>query len=93
MVATKSAMELKHYSCELMDKTILDLTKKNALQAQNRFFVEGDPAAVLIVELRAETQKELSALKEGLLKKWKKEKLDYQLSKTNSLAGHIGYNQ
>lgn len=88
MVATKSAMELKPYSCELMDKTILDLTKKNALQAQNRFFVEGDPAAVLIVELRAETEKELSALKEGLLKKWKKEKLGYAYPEVAESEAH-----
>jgi len=43
---------LKHspVSVELMDKKILDLTKKNITQNRNRFFVEGDPAAILIVE-------------------------------------------
>jgi len=43
---------LKHspVSVELMDKKILDLTKENIQQNRNRFFVEGDPAAILIVE-------------------------------------------
>ena len=43
---------LKHtpVAVELMDKTILDLTKKNINQDKNRFFVKGDPTAILIVE-------------------------------------------
>jgi FAD/FMN-containing dehydrogenase/Fe-S oxidoreductase len=43
---------LKHspVSVELMDKKIMDLTKSNINQNRNRFFVDGDPAAILIVE-------------------------------------------
>ena len=43
---------LKHQpvSIELMDKAIMDLTKANPTQAKNRFFMKGDPGAVLIVE-------------------------------------------
>lgn len=43
---------LKHgpVSVELMDKTVMDLTKANIEQAKNRFFVKGDPGAILIVE-------------------------------------------
>ena len=33
-----------------MDKAIMDLTKTNRTQDKNRFFVEGDPGAILIVE-------------------------------------------
>ena len=44
---------------ELMDGDILQLSKGNAEQQKNRFFVEGDPAALLITELRAETREEL----------------------------------
>lgn len=40
-------------SVELMDKTIMDLTKENPTQAKNRFFVKGDPGAILIVEFVA----------------------------------------
>lgn len=35
---------------ELMDKAILDLTKGNIEQNKNRFFIEGDPGALLLVE-------------------------------------------
>ena len=35
---------------ELMDNVILSLTKDNLLQQRNRFFVQGDPVAILIVE-------------------------------------------
>jgi len=36
---------------ELMDKTILDCTRENLAQRKNRFFLTGDPGAILIVEL------------------------------------------
>jgi len=44
---------LKHNptAVELMDKIILDCTEGNLTQSKNRFFLSGDPGAVLIVEL------------------------------------------
>lgn len=48
------AMEHPLFLCEMMDKVILDCTKNNREQLENRFFVEGDPAALLMLELRAE---------------------------------------
>ena len=53
---------------ELMDGDILELSKGNAEQQKNRFFVEGDPAALLITELRAETKEELDAQADALKK-------------------------
>lgn len=54
---------LQHHptAIELMDGDILELSKGNAEQQKNRFFVEGDPAALLITELRADTREELDA--------------------------------
>ena len=54
---------LKHQptAVELIDGEILELSKSNAEQQRNRFFVEGDPAALLITELRAESKEELDA--------------------------------
>jgi FAD/FMN-containing dehydrogenase/Fe-S oxidoreductase len=40
---------------ELMDRTILDLTADNISQRKNRFFVEGSPGAILIVEFVADS--------------------------------------
>ena len=48
------AMKHKLYMCELMDKTILDCTKNNREQLKNRVFIEGDPQAVLLLEVKAE---------------------------------------
>ncbi len=44
------ALKYSPSSVELMDKKVLDLTRENIAQRQNRFFVDGDPAGVLIVE-------------------------------------------
>jgi FAD/FMN-containing dehydrogenase len=41
---------------ELMDHNILECTKANLEQRQNRFFVQGDPGAILAVELAAPTR-------------------------------------
>jgi FAD/FMN-containing dehydrogenase/Fe-S oxidoreductase len=45
-----AALRHKPSAVELMDKTILDCTKENLAQRKNRFFLEGDPGAILIVE-------------------------------------------
>ena len=42
------------YACELMDKVILDCTKNNREQLKNRFFVQGDPKAILMLEICTE---------------------------------------
>jgi FAD/FMN-containing dehydrogenase/Fe-S oxidoreductase len=49
-------------ACELMDDNILECTKANLEQRQNRFFVQGDPGAILAVELAAETREEVSGV-------------------------------
>ncbi len=59
-------MEEKPYACELMDKVILDCTKGNKAQEENRFFIEGDPGAVLMIELRGATLEELASKAAGL---------------------------
>lgn len=61
---------LRHHptAIELMDGDILELSKGNAEQQKNRFFLEGEPAALLITELRAETREELDAQAEKLEK-------------------------
>ena len=52
------ALDHQPASVELMDKAVMDLTKANRAQAKNRFFVEGDPGAILIVEF-AEHNKDI----------------------------------
>jgi FAD/FMN-containing dehydrogenase/Fe-S oxidoreductase len=44
---------------ELMDKTIMDLTKGNIGLRKNRFFLEGEPEAILIIELWSDRKDEI----------------------------------
>lgn len=60
------ALKHKPVSIELMDKKIMDLTKENINQNRNRFFVDGDPAAILIVEWFANDLAEIDNLAENL---------------------------
>ncbi|MBN2868916.1 MAG: FAD-binding oxidoreductase, partial [Flavobacteriaceae bacterium] len=53
--AVKPAMKHDLFNCEMMDKTILDCTKANKTQQENRYFIEGDPMAILMCEVRANT--------------------------------------
>jgi len=50
MQAVVPIMNHHPVTCEMMDKIILDCTKDNRTQAVNRFFVEGNPKALLLVE-------------------------------------------
>jgi len=58
--ANTIAMHFNPTACELMDHYILDCTKDNINQRKNRFFIQGDPGAVLIVEFIRESQEELA---------------------------------
>ena len=62
------ALQHQPTAIELMDGDILELSKGNVEQEKNRFFVDGDPAALLITELRADTREELDAKAEALEK-------------------------
>ena len=53
------ALKYSPGSVELMDKPIMDCTRDNITQRQNRFFIEGDPGAILIIEFARETREEI----------------------------------
>jgi FAD/FMN-containing dehydrogenase/Fe-S oxidoreductase len=55
------ALEFNPSASELMDHYILECTKANPEQRQNRFFVEGDPGAILVVELRSDSAEDLAS--------------------------------
>jgi FAD/FMN-containing dehydrogenase/Fe-S oxidoreductase len=52
-----NSIALRHNpaAIELMDRTILECTKANIEQSKNRFFVKGDPGAILIIEITGDT--------------------------------------
>jgi len=79
--ATLITMKHNLYTCELMDKAILDCTKNNREQAKNRFFLKGDPQAVLMLEIAADTIEEAEILANNVIADLEKENLGYHHSK------------
>ncbi len=75
--ATVLAMKHQPTACELMDKIILDCTKENIEQSKNRFFVKGDPEAILCVEFHADTKEEAEAKARTLQSDFEKENVGY----------------
>ena len=70
-------MEHPLHLCEMMDKVILDCTKNNRTQLANRFFVEGDPAALLMLQVSAHTEEELKGIIASLIATIEKSGLSY----------------
>ena len=71
------AMKYKPSASELIDHYILECTKDNIEQNKNRFFVQGDPGAILVVEFVRETREEIIAM--------------CQLVETDMRAAGLGY--
>ncbi|RNI28441.1 FAD-binding oxidoreductase [Rufibacter immobilis] len=62
---------------ELMDHYVLECTKTNIEQSQNRFFVKGDPGAILVVEFTDHTQAAIQERADALIKDLEENKLGY----------------
>ena len=58
------ALKYKPSASELIDHYILECTKDNIEQSKNRFFVQGDPGAILVIEFCRETRAEITAITE-----------------------------
>lgn len=71
------ALNYQPYACELMDHYILEATARNKEQAANRFFVEGEPKAILVVELIGDTEKEVDIRILNFLTELGKQQLGY----------------
>ena len=75
--AVVPAMRHNLFTCEMMDKVILDCTKNNREAAKNRFFLQGDPEAVLMLEVSANTLSEAELLADTLIEDLKKNNFGY----------------
>ncbi|MCB0513562.1 MAG: FAD-binding oxidoreductase, partial [Bacteroidetes bacterium] len=76
--ATVFAMKFAPSACELMDKVILDCTKANVEHRKNRFFVKGDPAAILCVEFSSDDTAYTQKMAQQFTLLLEKENLGYQ---------------
>lgn len=75
--ATQLAMQHQPTQCELIDKIILDCTKENIQQNKNRWFIEGDPAALLMVEFRENTLSEAMEKASNMIDELKANQMGY----------------
>lgn len=52
------ALQHRPSAVELMDHYVFEATKRNRVQAENRFFIEGDPKAILVAEITRSSEEE-----------------------------------
>jgi FAD/FMN-containing dehydrogenase/Fe-S oxidoreductase len=65
------ALKYKPSACELIDHYILECTKDNIEQNKNRFFVQGDPDAILVIEFKRSNREEIENLVRPLIEELK----------------------
>src|SRR6185369_12744806 len=56
------ALKYQPTASELIDHFILECTKDNIEQRKNRFFVQGDPGAILVIEFKKDTREEIEVI-------------------------------
>lgn len=77
MNAVLVAMKHRLYSCEMLDKVILDCTKNNSIQRKNRFFINGDPKAIMMFEVAGYSPEDAEKQAESLLSDLKQSGFSY----------------
>lgn len=71
------ALKYNPTAVELMDRVIMDLSAENISQKKNRFFIQGHPGAMLMVEFDLRTPEELQQTADGLTEALKSANLGY----------------
>ena len=71
------ALNHKPGAIELMDNYVLEQTKNNIAQRKNRFFLKGEPAAILIIEFARDTTDEIGQIAFDLEKDLRSHNLGY----------------
>ncbi len=77
LLANLVALEHNCAASELVDDFILEFTKTNIEQSKNRFFIEGEPKAILMVEFFDETSEGFFQKAENLIAALKEKGLGY----------------
>jgi FAD/FMN-containing dehydrogenase/Fe-S oxidoreductase len=77
LYANRVAMAHRPKASELVDKYIMDFTKEHHEYSKNRFFLAGDPAALLMVEFWGASEEEVKQQAAALIAQLQNEKLGY----------------
>lgn len=75
--ATQLSLKYNPYSVELIDNYILECTEKSKEHQQNRFFVEGKPKALLVIQLFDDSSENLLEKAEKLIEELKSKGYGY----------------
>lgn len=75
--ANRVAMKHNPKASELVDRYIMDFTKGHHVYSKNRFFLEGDPAALLMVEFWGENDEQVKKQADALVADLLAEQLGY----------------
>ncbi|MBI4588658.1 MAG: FAD-binding protein [Candidatus Rokubacteria bacterium] len=81
--SSQAILETGPYAVELTDKMILDLARANIEQSTRMGFVQGDPAAILIVEYAGDSDAEVKSKVEALEGRRARDRFGY--------ASHVAY--
>jgi FAD/FMN-containing dehydrogenase/Fe-S oxidoreductase len=76
-LANLIALKYKPSAVEMMDNRVLELTEGNISQRNNRFFLEGTPEAIVIVEFVRDSMEEIDILTADMIKELKSEGYGY----------------
>lgn len=77
LLANAVALGFSPMASELVDKYIIDFTIDHPLYRHNRFFIEGDPEAILMVEFMEETVEKAAQKAQTLIAALKNGRLGY----------------
>ena len=65
---------------ELMDHYVFEATKRNRGQLENRFFIEGDPQAILVAELTRTTEESVGCRCKGADARFERQRIGIFIS-------------
>lgn len=75
------AMKHHLYTCEMIDDTILDCTKTNREHIKNRFFLQGEPKAIMMFEVASHDLEDAENQADALIADLEKNNFGYALVK------------
>ena len=84
--SSQSILETGPYAVEVTDKLILDLARANIEQSQKMGWIQGDPAAIMMVEYAGDSEEEVRAKVEALEARRQRERFGY----TSHIAHEAG---
>jgi FAD/FMN-containing dehydrogenase/Fe-S oxidoreductase len=75
--AVETIIRFNPAAVEILDKTVLDLSRKNILTSKHSHWISGDPGAVLIIEFYGDTPDEIKSRFEKMITELKDKKMGY----------------